>query len=141
MKVIVAGGFIGLEVAENLLSAGVKTTLLEFADHVTPPLDADIVVMGVGVTPDTQLAKDAGLKLGLRGPIVIDKHLRTSAPHVWAVGDAIQLTNAVSGLPVLGALAGPANKQGSISAHLLRRLTATEICWAAFLDGEVPCYS
>jgi NADPH-dependent 2,4-dienoyl-CoA reductase/sulfur reductase-like enzyme len=59
MKVIVAGGFIGLEVAENLLSAGVKTTLLEFADHVMPPLDADIVVMGVGVAPDTQLAKDA----------------------------------------------------------------------------------
>jgi pyruvate/2-oxoglutarate dehydrogenase complex dihydrolipoamide dehydrogenase (E3) component len=93
MKVIiVGGGFIGLEVAENLLSAGLKATLLEFADHVMPPLDADIVVMGVGVTPDTQLAKDAGLKLGLRGPIVVDKHLRTSAPHVWAVGDATGLS-------------------------------------------------
>jgi NADPH-dependent 2,4-dienoyl-CoA reductase/sulfur reductase-like enzyme/rhodanese-related sulfurtransferase len=172
--VVVGGGFIGLEVAENLLSAGVRTTLLEFADHVMPPLDADmaalvhnvlrahgldlrlgtaasgfeplsedarsgmhvstsdgssidadIVVMGVGVTPDTQLAKDAGLKLGLRGSIVVDRHLRTSAPHVWAIGDAIQLTNAVTGLPALVALAGPANKQGRIAADNICGLNET----------------
>ena len=162
--VIVGGGFVGLEIAENLLSAKVKTTLLEYADHVMPPLDkdmaalvhnilkkhgldlrlgtaassftardrgfgmsvgcsdgssinADLVIMGVGVTPDTHLAKDAGLKLGIRDSIIVDSHLHTSAESIWAVGDAIQVHNSITGQPILMPLAGPANKQGRLVAN------------------------
>ncbi|QOY60851.1 FAD-dependent oxidoreductase [Thermophilibacter immobilis] len=77
---------------------------------------ADLVILAIGVTPDSTLAKDAGLELGLRGSIRVDEHLRTSDSHIFAVGDAIEVRHVVTGRPALIALAGPANKQGRIAA-------------------------
>lgn len=159
--VVVGGGFIGLETAENLMEAGVKVTLLQRSEQVLPPLDWDMaceihahlrqkgldlrfkhaiesyeetengiivhvkdrepiecsfVVLAVGVVPETELAKAAGLELGLKGSIKVDSHMRTSDPDIYAVGDAVQVVNPVTGAPALVALAGPANKQGRIAA-------------------------
>ena len=80
------------------------------------PLPADLVILATGVTPETTLAKEAGLELGLRGAIVVDEHMRTSNEDIYAVGDAVQVRHFVSGAPVLLPLAGPANKQGRIAA-------------------------
>ena len=79
-------------------------------------LDADLVILSVGVRPDTALAKAAGLELTAKGCIVVDSHMRTSAPGVYAVGDAVQVTDLVTGQPGFVPLAGPANKQGRIAA-------------------------
>lgn len=159
--VVVGGGFIGLEAAENLLHRGVETTLLEYADQVMPPMDydmachihaylrhkgldlrlgeqvqgfsekdgklltllkdkepveADMVIMAIGVAPDTGLAKSAGLKLGIKDAIVVSERMETSAPDIYAVGDAVEVRNFVTGSKALIALAGPANKQGRIAA-------------------------
>ena len=159
--VVVGGGYIGLEMAENLIRLGVQVTILEMAEHVLAPLDydmacevhaylrskgvelmrrttvtgcsrqgdrlfvslqdarplpADLVILATGVTPETTLAKEAGLELGLRGAIVVDEHMRTSNEDIYAVGDAVQVRHFVSGAPVLLPLAGPANKQGRIAA-------------------------
>ncbi|MBQ2697297.1 MAG: FAD-dependent oxidoreductase [Clostridia bacterium] len=159
--VVVGGGYIGLEMAENLRRMGIAVTMLEMADHVIASFDYDMacevhaylrtkgialrrstaaegfsredgrltvhlkggeklacdaVIMAVGVTPETTLAKEAGLELGVRGAIVVDDHMRTSAPDVYAVGDAVQVRHLVSGKPALLPLAGPANKQGRIAA-------------------------
>ena len=159
--VVVGGGYIGLEMAENLIRLGVQVTILEMAEHVLAPLDydmacevhaylrskgvelmrrttvtgfsrqgdrlfvslqdaqplpADLVILATGVTPETTLAKEAGLELGLRGAIVVDEHMRTSIEDIYAVGDAVQVRHFVSGAPVLLPLAGPANKQGRIAA-------------------------
>lgn len=159
--VVVGGGFIGLEMAENLVREGVAVTLVEFAPHVMAALDADmaadvhhylrrqgvslrlgravkalvpagdsleavldggeripadLVLLATGVRPDTGIAEEAGLALNKRGAILVDEHMRTSAPDVYAVGDAIEVRHLVSGAPAFIPLAGPANKQGRIAA-------------------------
>lgn len=159
--VVIGGGFIGLEAAENLMHYGVKTTLFQNSPHVMPNLDydiasqvnsylrskgldlrlnksvngfkeengkitvtvensesvtADLVIMAVGVIPETHLAENAGLKLGIKKAIVVNEHMETSIPDIYAVGDAVQIKNFVTGEDALISLAGPANKQGRIAA-------------------------
>jgi NADPH-dependent 2,4-dienoyl-CoA reductase/sulfur reductase-like enzyme/rhodanese-related sulfurtransferase len=159
--IVVGGGFIGLEMAENLAHRGVQTTVVEMADQVMAPLDpemaafvhvhlrekgvtlelgqqvqsfapkdgrisittvkgkeliGDMVISALGVRPENKLAKEAGLELGPRGHIKVDASMRTSDPDIFAVGDAVEIENLVTGLPAAIALAGPANKQGRIAA-------------------------
>ena len=157
--VVVGGGFIGLETAENLVRRGVHVTLIQLEAQVMPPLDADmaaflhaelvrqgvdlrlsesctaveagetltvrtdrgeyaadLLVVAAGVTPDTRLAKDAGLALGIKGSIAVDEHMRTSDPDIYAVGDAVEVRQFVTDERALVSLAGPANKQGRIAA-------------------------
>lgn len=158
--VVVGAGYIGIEMAENLHSAGVDVTIVEMLDHVIGPLDFDVaaeihkhivakgatlllsngvksiadangrltvqiadgeivtdmVIMAVGVKPDSNLAKQAGLAVNERGCIVVDEHMRTNAPDIYAVGDAVEVTDFVSGTKAFIPLAGPANKQGRIAA-------------------------
>lgn len=160
--VVVGGGFIGLEMAENLHAKDIKVTIVEAADQVMTPIDyemaailhnhirskgcelllsdgvkfferendknvvvlqsgkripADIVILSIGVKPNNLLAKEAGLKLGITGGIKVNKYLQTSDENIYALGDAIEVTDFVSGNPVLLPLAGPANKQGRIAAN------------------------
>ncbi|MEJ2475066.1 MAG: FAD-dependent oxidoreductase, partial [Desulfobacterales bacterium] len=163
--VVVGGGFIGLETAENLIHIGFDVTLIQKPDHVLSPLDpeiavlvqshikrhdvhvvandgvvgfkqlegdaievqtssgktypADIVILAIGVRPDTTLAKTAGLNIGDRGGIRVDDHMRTSNPDIFAVGDAIEVKDFVTGQWSLIALAGPANRQGRIAADVI----------------------
>ncbi|MFA5625790.1 MAG: FAD-dependent oxidoreductase [Bradymonadales bacterium] len=159
--VVVGGGFIGLEAAENLIFRGIDTSIVELGDQVMPALDydmasavhaylrymnvklllgrgvtgfreegeelmvqisddselaADLVVLAIGVSPDTAIARDAGLKLGNRNAIVVDEHMLSSDPDIYAVGDAIEVRHFVSDERSLIPLAGPANKQGRIAA-------------------------
>jgi NADPH-dependent 2,4-dienoyl-CoA reductase/sulfur reductase-like enzyme/peroxiredoxin family protein/TusA-related sulfurtransferase/rhodanese-related sulfurtransferase len=159
--VVIGGGFIGLEVAENLHHAGINVTVAEAMDQVMAPLDyemaqlvqnnmvsnnvnlilgdgvskfrsengivlitlasgrileADMVILSIGVRPNSQLAKEAGLELNQRGGIVVDKHLKTSDPDIYAVGDVIEVEEFISKGKAMIALAGPANKQGRICA-------------------------
>lgn len=160
--VVVGGGFIGLETAENLVGAGIPTVLLQKDPQVMTPLDydmasqlhgylrqrelldlrlsqtvtgfeerdgqvwtmlegqepvgADLVVMAIGVVPETHLAAEAGLELGIKGAVVVNDKMETSAPDVYAVGDAVEIRHFVSGQRTLVSLAGPANKQGRIAA-------------------------
>ncbi len=79
-------------------------------------LHADMVIMAIGVVPETALAKDAGLELGIKGSIVVNDRMETSAPDIYAVGDAVQIKNFVTDTDTLISLAGPANKQGRIAA-------------------------
>ena len=158
---VVGGGFVGLETAENLMKLGLEVTVVEFADHIIAPLDfdtaaevqnylrlkgvnlwlrravkalyptkkiigaelddrtvleAEMVVLAVGVRPDTEIAKKAGLATNERGAIKVDGRMRTSDPNIYAVGDAVAVTNAVTGKEAYIPLAGPANKQGRIAA-------------------------
>ncbi|MEN6412326.1 MAG: FAD-dependent oxidoreductase [Veillonellales bacterium] len=160
--VVVGGGFIGIELAENLAERDIAVTIVELANQVIGPLDfemaalvhqqlklndiefyledglqsirqeenysvvtlssqteikADMIVLGIGVTPDIKLAKLANLALGERGGIKVDEYLRTSDPDIYAVGDAIEVIDFVNGRPALIPLAGPANKQGRIAAN------------------------
>ena len=163
--VVVGGGFIGLETAENLVHRGFDVTLLERGDQVLGPLDpemarmvegylehhgvkvvlndgaaefrqapngalevhaqsgamypADIVVLGLGVRPDTALAKQAGLEIGELGGIRTDEQMRTSEPDIFAAGDAVEVRDFVTGEWSLVALAGPANRQGRIIADVI----------------------
>ena len=163
--VVVGGGFIGLETAENLSHRGFDVTVLEMGDQILGPLDremarvvegylehhginvvledgaaefrqsssgslevytqsgamypADIVVLGIGVRPDTALAQAAGLELGERGGIRTDEQMRTSEPDIFAVGDAVEVKDFVTGEWSLVALAGPANRQGRIAADVI----------------------
>lgn len=165
--VVVGAGFIGLEVAENLVRRGVDTTVVELQDQILPPLDremtaplvgqlaehgvalrlgqsaeafepaasglrvrlksgealeAQLVILGIGVRPENKLAVDAGLKVGARGGIAVDEHMRTSDPEIYAVGDAVEVTGYVTGAPTQIPLAGPANRQGRIAAdHIFGR--------------------
>ncbi len=159
--VLAGGGFIGLELAENLRELGMDVTVVEYAKQLMSPFDpdmasfihnemrkhgvklvlgravegfeekdggvrvllkddaplhADMVVLAIGVTPDTALAKDAGLELGIKGSIVVNDRMETSAPDIYAAGDAVQVKNFVTGEDALISLAGPANKQGRIIA-------------------------
>lgn len=159
--VVVGGGFIGIEAAENLKGLGVDVTLVEAMNQLMAPFDydiaafihaevrrkgvnlvlgrklqgfkpdgeslevsiedglsikADMVILAMGVSPDTAIAKDAGLKLGIKGSIVVNEHMQTSDPDIYAVGDAVQIKNFVTGKDALISLAGPANKQGRVAA-------------------------
>lgn len=163
--VVVGGGFIGLEMVENLIHRGLEVTLIEKLDQVMPPLDpemarlverymvkhgvrlklddgvagfqqsadgslevltssgnrhpADIVILAIGVHPETTLAKMAGIEIGQRGGIRVDEHMRTSDPDIFAVGDAVEVRDFVTGQWTLIPLAGPANRQGRIAADVI----------------------
>ena len=159
--VLAGGGFIGLELAENLRELGLEVTIVQRPRQLMSPFDADMaallhgevrrngvrlalghtvegfaeagdgvevllkeapalradmVVLAIGVTPDTALAASAGLELGLKGSIVVNERMETSVPDIYAVGDAVQVKHFVSGEDTLLSLAGPANKQGRIAA-------------------------
>jgi NADPH-dependent 2,4-dienoyl-CoA reductase/sulfur reductase-like enzyme/rhodanese-related sulfurtransferase len=164
--VVVGGGYIGLEMTEQLRRRGLSVALAEALPQVMAPLDpemaawlhqelhshqvalhlndgvaafeppttgeraaasvvvlrsgtrlpADLVILGLGVRPEIDLARDAGLEIGERGGIRVDEHLQTSDPHIWAVGDAIEVRDAVTGAWSLIPLAGPANRQGRLAA-------------------------
>ena len=159
--VVVGGGFIGLEMAENLHEAGLHVDVVEMAPQVMAPLDfsmaaivhlhladkgiglrlgegvvrfedagravavhlqsgarieADMVLLSIGVRPENRLAREAGLELGARGGIVVDDRMRTSDPDIYALGDVVEVLNPVTGRPTMIPLAGPANKQGRIVA-------------------------
>ncbi|HEY9863644.1 MAG TPA: FAD-dependent oxidoreductase [Candidatus Obscuribacterales bacterium] len=163
--VVVGGGFIGLEMAENLIHLGLEVTLIQRGNQILTPIDqemarfgerylekhglrislndgltgfqqaangslevltksgktypADIVILGIGVKPETDLAKQAGLEIGERGGIRVDDQMRTSKPDIFAVGDAIEVKDFVTGQWALYALAGPANRQGRIAADVI----------------------
>jgi NADPH-dependent 2,4-dienoyl-CoA reductase/sulfur reductase-like enzyme/rhodanese-related sulfurtransferase len=159
--VVVGGGYIGIEMAEALIQRGIETTMVELADQIMPPMDAemavplhqemrrngvrlqlkdavqgiseggeglellmrsgkilhtDMVILAIGVRPENSLAKMAGLEVGEKGGIKVDSHMATSAPNVWAVGDAIEVNDFVTGAKAQIPLAGPANRQGRIAA-------------------------
>ena len=179
--VVVGGGFIGLEMVENLTHRGLDVTLVERLNQVMPPLDpemarlverymvehgvklelndgvagfeqtadgalevltasgkrlpADIVILAIGVRPETALAKMAGIEIGQRGGIRVDEQMRTSDPDIFAVGDAVEVRDFVTGQWSLVALAGPANRQGRIAAEVIvgrdsrfRGTQGTSIC-------------
>ncbi len=165
--VIIGGGFIGIEMAENLLHRGLNTTLVELGNQILGPWDAemvvplaellterglqlrlgaaaeafaptrdgisvkltsgdtlsaDFVVLAIGVKPETSLATAAGLVVGERGGIRVNCHMQTNDANIYAVGDAVEVTDFVSGKPVQIPLAGPANRQGRIAAdHMFGR--------------------
>ena len=182
--VVVGGGFIGLEMTENLHRLGIDVTIVEMQHQIMPALDVemaafahqhlveagvevelgcgvagfakgpngcldvtladgrhletDLVIMAAGVRPRTRLATEAGLVIGERGGILVDEWMQTSDPHIWAVGDAVQVVDHVTGLPAIVPLAGPANRQGRIAANVIcgkrekylsfRGVQATSIC-------------
>lgn len=158
--VVLGGGFIGLELAENLSHRGIGVTVVEMADQLLAPLDpemaafvareledngiqvltgaqavaideksvtlesgqklpADMVVMSIGVRPDSRLAVDAGLDVNQRGGIVVDEHQRTSDPHIFAVGDAAEKRDAVTGEAAMVPLAQTANRHGRLVADVI----------------------
>lgn len=159
--VVVGGGFIGLEMAENLRKRGLGVAVVEMAPQVMAPLDysmaaivhqhlvakeidlrladgvarfertpeglrvqlksgrvipTDLVILSIGVRPETRLAKEAGLAIGPTGGIAVNEYMQTSDPSVYALGDAVEVRHRVTGKPALIPLAGPANKQGRIVA-------------------------
>jgi NADPH-dependent 2,4-dienoyl-CoA reductase/sulfur reductase-like enzyme/rhodanese-related sulfurtransferase len=161
--VIVGGGFIGLEMVENLIHRGLSVTVIDKLPHVMPPLDpevaiplmehlvakgvqlhlgdglaridedadgrpivvaesgarfpADLVILAIGVRPENALAKAAGLQIGSRGGIVVDAQMRTSDRQIWAVGDAVEVPDVMTGQDTVLPLAGPANRQGRVAAE------------------------
>lgn len=160
--VVVGGGYIGVEMAENLHSAGLDVTIIEMANQLIGPLDydmscdvhrhveskgvklilgdavssisqntennsltislgkskveADMVIMAIGVRPESKLAKDAGILVNERGSIIVSDEMLTNDPNVYAVGDAIEITDFITNEKAFIPLAGPANKQGRIAA-------------------------
>ena len=163
--VVVGGGFIGLEMVENLIHRGLSLTVLEKLRQVMPPLDpemaaplmehleaegvqlnlgdglarieqsdgrgllvvsesgarlpADLVILAIGVRPEAELARNAGLRIGERGGVVVDAQMRTSDPHVWAVGDVVEVHDVLTGQETVLPLAGPANRQGRVAAECI----------------------
>jgi NADPH-dependent 2,4-dienoyl-CoA reductase/sulfur reductase-like enzyme/rhodanese-related sulfurtransferase len=161
--VVVGGGFIGLEMVENLIHRELAVTVLEKLPQVMPPLDpemaapltehlaskgiqlhlgdglarieerdggglvviaesgarlpADLVILAIGVRPETALAKDAGLEIGPRGGVVVDAQMRTCDPKIWAVGDVVEVQDVLTGQETVLPLAGPANRQGRVAAE------------------------
>ena len=159
--VLAGGGFIGLELAENLCGLGMDVTIVQRPKQLMSPFDADMasfihaemrkhgvklqlgytvegfekrdggvdvllkdatpvhadmVVLAIGITPETSLAKNAGLELGIKGSILVNDRMETSVPDIYAAGDAVQVKHYVTGDDALISLAGPANKQGRIIA-------------------------
>ena len=163
--VVVGGGFIGLEMVENLIHRELSVAVLEKLPQVMPPLDpemaaplgqhlaakgvrlhlgdglarieteadaslvvvsesgarlaADLVILAIGVRPETTLAQAAGLRIGLRGGVVVDAQMRTSDPHIWAVGDVVEVQDVLTGQETVLPLAGPANRQGRVAAEAI----------------------
>lgn len=161
--VVVGGGFIGLEMVENLLHRELTVTILEKLTQVMPPLDpemavpvmehleergvqlhlgdglarietgqgtglvvvaesgarlpADLVILAIGVRPEIALAQAAGLQIGARGGVVVDTQMRTSDPHIWAMGDVVEVRDVLVGQETVLPLAGPANRQGRVAAE------------------------
>ena len=159
--IVVGGGFIGLEMAENLHDLGIQVDVVEMANQVMAPLDfsmaaivqqqltdkgvgvhledgvsrfeeknggvavhlhsgkqiaTDMVLLSIGIRPETKLAKDAGLAIGKRGGIAVNDYMQTSDANIYALGDAVEVRHLITGQPALIPLAGPANKQGRIVA-------------------------
>ena len=154
--VVIGGGYIGVEMAENLAQAGIKVAIVELADHLIAPLDfdmaadvhryikskgiylhlnngvksihgntvvlqngeitADMIIMSVGVRPETAIAKGCGIELNPRGSIVVNNKMQTNIPNIYAVGDAVEVEDFTTKKPAFIPLAGPANKQGRIAA-------------------------
>lgn len=113
-KLLAGGGFIGLEMAENLAEMGVFVTIVQRPKQLLAPLDADMVLLAIGVTPDTHLAKEAGLRLGIRGSIAVNERMETSVPYIYAVGDAVEVTHFVTGQKVLISLADPPTSRDAL---------------------------
>ena len=168
--VVIGGGYIGVEMAENLRHRGLGVSLVELADQIMPPLDqemardlqyhleyhgvqlrlgtaaisfadaegnvfvtlqdgtilqADIVLLAVGVRPEVALLQGTGLTLGSHGGIRVNAQMQTSDPNIYAAGDAVEVTDTITGDPALIALAGPANRQGRIVAdHIFGRVSS-----------------
>jgi NADPH-dependent 2,4-dienoyl-CoA reductase/sulfur reductase-like enzyme/peroxiredoxin family protein/rhodanese-related sulfurtransferase/TusA-related sulfurtransferase len=188
--VVIGGGFIGLEMAENLRRRGLEVTLIELLDQVFTPADkemaailhqhltlngvrlllgsgvhevidggagsvavkldngtqvpAQLVVLAIGVRPDTGFLKNSGIALSDRGAIIVDEHLRTNAEGIFAVGDAVEVSDFVSGNKVMVPLAGPANRQGRIAADnvagipsIYKNTQGTAICKVFDLSAAV----
>lgn len=154
--VVVGGGYIGIEMAENLAEAGLKVSVVELSDHLIASLDgdmaadlhrylrskgidlylsngvtairgdrvvlqkgecqADMVLLSVGVRPETELARKCGISLNDRGSIIVNRRMQTNIPHIYAVGDAVEAEDFITKKPSFIPLAGPANKQGRIAA-------------------------
>lgn len=154
--VVIGGGYIGVEMAENLKEAGLDVSVVELADHLIAPLDfdmaadvhryikskgiklylnngvraidgntvilqngtidAEMIIMSVGVRPETSLAKDCGIEVNRRGSIIVDRHMKTNIQNIYAVGDAVEAEDFITKSPAFIPLAGPANKQGRIAA-------------------------
>lgn len=154
--VVIGGGYIGVEMAENLKEAGLDVSVVELADHLIAPLDfdmaadvhryikskgiklylnngvkaidgntvilqngtidAEMIIMSVGVRPETALAKDCGIEVNRRGSIIVDRHMKTNIQNIYAVGDAVEAEDFITKSPAFIPLAGPANKQGRIAA-------------------------
>lgn len=154
--VVIGGGYIGVEMAENLVEAGLKVSIVELADHLIAPLDfdmaadvhryikskgvylhlnngvkaingntvvlqngeitADMIILSVGVRPETAIARDCGIELNPRGSIVVNNKMQTNIPDIYAVGDAVEVEDFLTKKPAFIPLAGPANKQGRIAA-------------------------
>ena len=158
--VVVGGGYIGVEMAENLKLAGLDVTIVELSDHLISPLDielsadvhryirdkgiklilsngvkeiqeagdklvaklndgqvdTDMIIMAVGVKPETDLAKAAGIAVNAKGSIIVNEYMETSEKDICAVGDAVEVKHFVTGQKAFIPLAGPANKQGRIAA-------------------------
>ena len=168
--VVVGGGYVGVEMAENLKLRGLEVTIVEAAPHIMAPLDtdlvtfvekeitdkgvrlilndgvkafkdldsnieitlnsdnklsADLIILAIGVTPETGFLKDSGIALGARGHIIVNEKLETNAADVYAVGDAIEIMDFVTKQVGAVALAGPANKQGRIAADNITGLGTT----------------
>ncbi|MCR8743728.1 CoA-disulfide reductase [Romboutsia lituseburensis] len=158
--VVIGGGFIGLEMAENLHELGMKVTLVEASEQVMAPLDiemvsivhdhlidkdvelilkdgvnsfadngkkvilssgkeivTDMIILSIGVKPETTIAKDANIKLNERGAIVVDEYMKTSDENIYALGDAVEIMDFVNKKPTMIPLAWPANRQGRIVAN------------------------
>ncbi len=166
--VVVGGGYIGIEMAENLHSAGMDVTIVELSDHIIAPLDydmacelhghiqskgvhlllgtsltsisqgpsgleleltdrridTDMLIMAAGVRPEGQLAKNAGLSVSEKGSILVNSHMQTSHPDIYAVGDAVLVSDFVTGDASFIPLAGPANRQGRITADHICGITS-----------------
>lgn len=159
--IVIGGGYVGIEMAENLKDLGLEVKLIEAAPHILAPFDsemvtfaekeleehgvdlylndgvkafedkensvsvtlnsglcleADIIILAIGVTPDTSFLKDSGIELGARGHIIVSENMQTNIDGIYAVGDAVEITDYVNGQKTMIPLAGPANKQGRIAA-------------------------
>ncbi|MBC2722857.1 DsrE/DsrF/DrsH-like family protein [Desulfosporosinus sp.] len=167
--IVIGGGYVGVEMAENLIERGLKVTLVEAAPHILAPFDSDMVVMAekelaengvdlilgdgvkafkevgsqievtlnsekvvtsdlvilaIGVVPDTAFLKDSGIRLGSKGHIIVDEKMQTNVKGVYAVGDAIEVVDFITGEKTAIPLAGPANKQGRIAADNIAGLNS-----------------
>lgn len=157
--IVIGGGFIGVEMAENLVDRGIEVTIIEMANQIMAPIDfemasmlhkhlkekgvklilengvqsfadqgkkvilsdgteiqTDMTILSIGVRPENELAKTAGLELGERGGIIVNEYLQTTNPDIYAVGDAVEVVDYINGKKAMIPLAGPANRQGRIAA-------------------------